>query len=108
MRWEILTLALMVGAANWAFRYGPTRLSRGLSGGRGPLARFLAAIGPAAIATLVVASVLPMANAPQAIPMVAGLGAIVALWLWRKSVVVSTLGGSFAYALVIWLTGATH
>ena len=28
MSLQILILALMVGAANWAFRYGPTRLSR--------------------------------------------------------------------------------
>ena len=96
---HILILALMVGAANWAFRYGPTRLSRGLGPGSGPLARLLAATGPAAIATLVVASVPPMATLSQGGPLAAGVVAVLALWLWRRSVVVATLGGSVAYAL---------
>lgn len=100
MSLHILILALMVGAANWAFRYGPTRLSRGAGQGTGPLARFLSSTGPAAIATLVVASVLPMANAAQALPLVVGVGAVLALWFWRRSVVLATLGGSLAYALV--------
>lgn len=99
MSLHILILALMVGAANWAFRYGPTRLSRGAGQGTGPLARFLSATGPAAIATLVVASVLPMANAGQALPLGVGVGAVLGLWLWRRSVVIATLGGSLAYAL---------
>ena len=73
---HILILALMVGAANWAFRYGPTRLSRGLGQGSGPLARFLSATGPAAIATLVVASLLPMAMAAQVVPLTAGVAAL--------------------------------
>lgn len=100
MRVEILVLALMVGAANWAFRYGPLRLSRGLGQGDGPLARFLAATGPAAIATLVVASVWPllMAGPRDLIQTLAGIAVILALWLWRRSVVLSTLGGSAAYA----------
>lgn len=99
MSLHILILALMVGAANWAFRYGPTRLSRGAGQGSGPLARFLSATGPAAIATLVVASVLPMVNAMQVVPLVVGVGAVLALWVWRRSVVIATLGGSLAYAL---------
>lgn len=108
MRFEILTLALMVGAANWVFRYAPLRLSRGLGQGTGPLARFLAATGPAAIATLVVASMLPMVSADpaQTIPPVAGIAAILGLWQWRRSVVVSTLGGSLAYAIAFAATGA--
>ncbi|OYU19593.1 MAG: L-valine transporter subunit YgaH [Rhodobacteraceae bacterium PARR1] len=99
MSLHILILALMVGAANWAFRYGPTRLSRGAGQGTGPLARFLSATGPAAIATLVVASLLPMALAAQVVPLIAGVASVVALWLWRRSVVIATLGGSLAYAL---------
>lgn len=99
MSLHILILALMVGAANWAFRYGPTRLSREAGQGSGPLARFLSATGPAAIATLVVASVLPMANAAQALPLVVGVAGVLGLWVWRRSVVIATLGGSLAYAL---------
>lgn len=107
MRWEILTLALMVGAANWAFRYGPLRLSRGLAQGDGPLARFLSATGPAAIATLVIASVLPMLTADQArlLPPILGVAAILGLWAWRRSVVICTLGGSAAYAIAVYAIG---
>ena len=103
---SILILALMVGAANYAFRYGPTRLSRGAGQGAGPLSRFLSATGPAAIATLVVASILPMAQAAQVVPLGTGVAAVLGLWLWRRSVVVATLGGSVAYALAS-LPGAT-
>lgn len=100
MRVEILMLALMVGAANWVFRYGPLRLSRGLGQGDGPLPRFLAATGPAAIATLVIASVWPLLQAGprEMVQTLAGIAAILALWLWRRSVMLSTLGGSAAYA----------
>lgn len=106
MRLEILILALTVGAANYAFRYGPTRLSRGAGQGTGPLSRFLSATGPAAIATLVVASLLPMAQAAQVVPLTAGAAAVLGLWFWRRSVVIATLGGSLAYALAT-LPGAT-
>lgn len=105
MREEILILALLVGAANWLFRYGPTRLSGEARPG-GPLSRFLAATGPAAIATLVVASVQPMALDGQLLPLLAGGGAVLGLWLWRRSVVVATLGGSAVFALVTALLGA--
>lgn len=95
---ELLTLALLVGVANWIFRYGPMRLDLGARAETGPLARFLAATGPAAIATLVVASVLPMArDAALAGPLVAGTGAVLAVWVWRRSVVLATLAGSLAY-----------
>lgn len=106
MRVEILALALAVGAANWAFRYGPLRLDLSRAAqGYGPLARFLAATGPAAIATLVVASVLPLAEGGQAalIPAAGGAIAVLALWFWRKSVVLATLGGAVAYAAVFGL-----
>jgi branched-subunit amino acid transport protein AzlD len=97
---EILLLALIVGFANWAFRYGPMRFGLGAGENRnGALARFLASTGPAAIATLAVASVLPMVGtaAGQSGTLVAGVGAVVGLWLWRRSVVLATLGGSVAY-----------
>lgn len=106
MRVEILILALMVGVANWLFRYGPTRLSGEARPG-GPLSRFLSATGPAAIATLVVASVQPMALSGQGLPLLAGSLTVGALWLWRRSVVVATLGGSAAFALATALSGAS-
>ena len=105
MNADVLTLALLVGAANWLFRYGPTRMRLG-SGGEGRLARFLAATGPAAIATLVVASVLPMLSGAGAVlPLLAGGAAVVGAWVWRRSVVVATLAGSLAYGVVFGLLG---
>ena len=107
MSGDVLILALLVGAANWLFRYGPTRVGFGARADSGWLARFLGATGPAAIATLVVASVLPMLGAGLAGmgPLVGGVAAVIGLWLWRRSVVVATLGGSLAYAVVFALLG---
>lgn len=103
MRIEVLALALIVGFANYAFRYGPVRFGLGEGRAAGPMARFLAATGPAAIATLVTASVLPMAGA-AALPLLAGVVAVLALWAWRRSVVLATLAGSVAYGAVFALT----
>lgn len=102
MRVEVLVLALIVGLANYAFRYGPigARLGEGQGGGR--MARFLAATGPAAIATLVVASALPMVDG-AALPMAAGGAAVLGLWAWRRSVVLATLAGSAVHGVVVWL-----
>lgn len=103
MRVEVLALALIVGLANYAFRYGPiaARLGAGQVGGQtgGRMARFLAATGPAAIATLVVASVLPLVADARG-PLVAGVAAVLALWVWRRSVVLATLGGAVVYGAV--------
>ena len=45
MRAEILTLALIVGAFTWAFRYFPTRADLSAMPQGGPLSRFLSATG---------------------------------------------------------------
>ncbi len=103
MRGEVLALALIVGGANYLFRYGPLAARLG-EGQAGRMARFLAATGPAAIATLVVASVLPLAGAER-VPLAAGVGAVLGLWLWRRSVVLATLGGALAYGVVFALAG---
>ncbi|PLL12640.1 L-valine transporter subunit YgaH [Tabrizicola sp. TH137] len=105
MSGEVLLLALVVGAANWGFRTLPIRFGLGAGGGGGVLARFLAAVGPAAIATLFVASSLPFVQAGAVLAPVAGTGAVVAVWLWRRSVVLATLGGALAYAAGFALAG---
>ncbi|OYU39375.1 MAG: hypothetical protein CFE33_08230 [Pseudorhodobacter sp. PARRP1] len=103
MRAEILTLALIVGACTWAFRFFPTKAD--LSGIKpdGILARFLASTGPAAIATLFVASVLPMVQGGVPVPLVLGTLAVVLAYGALRSVVVATLAGSVAYGLAVWL-----
>ncbi|MDP4033822.1 MAG: AzlD domain-containing protein [Pseudorhodobacter sp.] len=98
---DLLTMALIVGVFTWAFRFLPTRLDLSKLHPDGRLVRFLAATGPAAIATLVVASSWPMLTGRLADmgPLVAGVLAVVAVFGWRRSVVAATLAGSVVYAL---------
>lgn len=99
MSGEVLVLALIVGAANWGFRYLPIRFGLGAGAEDGLFARFLAAVGPAAIATLFVASALPFAVAGEGIAPLAGTAGVVAVWVWRRSVVLATLAGAVVYAM---------
>jgi hypothetical protein len=103
VRLEILTLALIVGACTWAFRFFPTKAD--LSGMKpdGVLARFLASTGPAAIATLFVASVLPMVVGGVPLPLLAGTASVLAVYAASRSVVGATLAGSAGYGLAVWL-----
>lgn len=105
MSGEVLLLALIVGLANWGFRTLPIRFGLGGGAEGGVLARFLAAVGPAAIATLFVASSLPFVQAGEILAPLAGTGAVVAVWVWRRSVVVATLAGALAYAAGFALSG---
>ena len=107
MNWDLLTVALMAGAANWAFRALPviTRSDRMAAGGW--LERFLSATGPAAIATLFVAAILP-ALTPDAralMPVIVGTLAVLATYVARRSVVLATLAGAFAHGLATWTLG---
>ena len=101
MKTELLALAALTGLATWAFRVVPTKLRLAPDAPEGPLRRFLAATGPAAIATLFTASVLPMlqTGTTPAGPMIAGTAAVLGLWAVRRSVVLATLGGACAYGL---------
>lgn len=103
MRLEILTLALIVGACTWAFRFFPTKAD--LSGIKpdGVLARFLASTGPAAIATLFVASLLPMVQGGLPLPLLIGTASVLAVFAATRSVVLATLAGSVGYGLAVWL-----
>jgi hypothetical protein len=107
MNWELLTLALLAGAANWAFRALPViaRTDRLAAGGR--LERFLSATGPAAIATLFVASILPALTPDLArlVPVILGTLAVLATYLARRSVVLATLAGAIAHGIASWVIG---
>lgn len=105
MNTDLVLLAVLAGAANWAFRALPTLLLRQEPRPGGLASRFLAATGPAAIATLVVASALPqLYPVPRdLIPLAAGVLATVAAYLPRRSVVGATLAGATAYGAVFWL-----
>ncbi len=105
MNIELLTVALLAGAANWAFRVLPTlaRTDRLTPGGW--LERFLAATGPAAIGTLFVSSILPLLSTKGSalLPVVTGTLAVVAVYLGARSVVAATLAGAIVYGLAFWL-----
>ena len=103
MRGEVWALIFIVGLCTWAFRYFPTRLDLTNLPKTGALARFLASTGPAAIATLFVASILPLMAQGIPLPLVAGVAAVLAVYGGSKSVVGATLAGSAAYGAVFWL-----
>lgn len=107
MKAELVTMALMAGAANWGFRALPVILMKGEAKPGGIAARFLAATGPAAIATLFVASVLPQLwPVPRdTVALAAGVAATVAGFWPRRSVVAGTLIGAAGYALAFWAMG---
>ncbi len=98
MRAEVLELALIAGALTYLWRYLPLRANLSDTAPNGLLARFLAATGPAAIATLFVAEMLPLLQAPLAQQgrVVVGVLAVLAAYAWRRSVVFATLAGACA------------
>ncbi len=106
MRTEILLLALIVGGFTWAFRALPLLLNPERLTSRASVAKLLAATGPAAIATLFVAGILPLLQpgSAQPLPLAGGTAAVLAVWFWRHSVVAATLAGSIAYGLVFAMT----
>jgi len=107
MRLELLVLAIIVGFFTWLFRFAPTRFRFSETGRAGFLRRFLAATGPAAIATLFTASVLPMLSSGTAdpIPLAFGSIAVIAVYFMRPSVVLATLAGAICFGLGTLLGG---
>lgn len=105
MNWELFAVACLAGAANWAFRAGPILARSDRMAAHGWLERFLSATGPAAIATLFVASILPAISPdlPRLLPVVAGTLAVLGIWLLRRSVVMATLAGALVHGLAVWL-----
>ena len=105
MNWNLLTVALLAGVANWAFRALPVMARTDRLAAGGWLERFLSATGPAAIATLFVASILPALTPDMAklLPVATGTLAVLALWLIRRSVVLATIAGAVAHGLTVWL-----
>ena len=106
MRSEVLLLALITGACTWAFRYLPLRLDLSDLKPDSVLSRFLAATGPAAIATLFVAEVMPYLQTPltgQA-PLVLGILAVLAGFAASRSAVLATMAGAVVFGVVSALT----
>jgi hypothetical protein len=107
MNGELLTVALMAGAANWAFRVLPVLSRTDRMAARGWLGRFLSATGPAAIGTLFVAAILPSLapDLARLVPVIIGTAAVLGVWFARHSVVLATLAGALAHGLTVWLIG---
>lgn len=105
MNWDLLAVACLAGAANWVFRAGPILARTERLGARGWLERFFSATGPAAIATLFVASILPALtpDLPRLLPVLAGTLAVLGTWIARRSVVLATLSGALVHGLAVWL-----
>jgi len=105
---EAVLLAVIAGAFTWAMRYLPlrARLHDLPAGGR--IGGFLAATGPAAIATLFVAEALPLLRSgwTAAIPTAFGVAAVLGVFYWRRSVVMATIAGALAYGLASHLVAA--
>jgi hypothetical protein len=107
MNWELLTVAVIAGAANWAFRALPilARMDRMPAGGW--LGRFLSSTGPAAIATLFVASILPALTPDlgRLAPVLIGTAVVLVAWFALRSVVFATLAGAVGHGITVWLVG---
>ncbi len=101
MRGDVLELALIAGSLTYLWRYLPLRANLTRMRPDGLLARFFAATGPAAIATLFMAEMLPLIHAslPQQGRAALGVVAVILAYLWRKSVVFATLAGALACGL---------
>ncbi|MBY0349596.1 AzlD domain-containing protein [Tabrizicola sp.] len=105
MTWDLLVVAVLAGAANWVFRALPilARTDRTVAGGW--LERVLASTGPAAIATLFVASILPTLSPDvlRLLPAVTGTLAVLVAYLVRRSVVLAALCGAAVHGITVWL-----
>ncbi len=105
MRFEIFALIAAVGVFIWAFRVLPMTLNLSRMPENGALARFFAATGVAAIATLFAASVLPEFADGRAVPAVLGSLAVLGAYVPSKSVVMATLAGAASYGAVFAFLG---
>ena len=107
MNTELLTVALLAGAANWAFRALPVLLRTDRMAAGGWLEQFLSATGPAAIATLFTASVLPalVPDLVRLMPLITGTLVVLGCYFATRSVVVTTLFGAIAYGATVWMIG---
>jgi branched-subunit amino acid transport protein len=108
MNLELLAVALLAGAANWMFRVLPTLARTDRLAPGGWLGRFLSATGPAAIATLFVAAILPALSPDVAriLPVIVGTLAVLAVWAASRSVAGATIAGAVLHGATVWALGA--
>ncbi len=106
MSHTIIVIGLVVGLANYLFRYVPLRL--GEHAGKSEhhpgrwLGRILDGIGIASICALLVVSSVPevMRDAHKLVPTLAGFAVLIAFFYQTRSIVIATLTGALCYGLV--------
>ena len=96
MSYEVLLLGLLVGAANYCFRYLPLRLRVGNARPtkRGAIGILLDTIGIASICALLVVS-----TAPEVMPTLVGFAVLGASFYKTRSIIIPTLLSALAYGL---------
>ena len=101
MRTELIIVALATGLGTWLFRFLPTQFRIPTGRGDGWLARLLESVGPAAIATLLIAGLLPALTTPdpQLAALIAGTLTVVVTFVITRGVALPTLLGACAYGL---------
>ena len=94
MSYEVLLLGLLVGAANYCFRYLPLRL-------RGAVGILLDTIGIASICALLVVSTAPevMHDTRRFVPTLVGFAVLGASFYKTRSIIIPTLLSALAYGL---------
>ncbi len=107
MRGDVLIVALVVGLGTWLFRFLPTRFRGRTNVGSHRIAGAMESIGPAAISTLLVASLLPdlSSGAAERPLILAGCLATAFVFALKRNVVLATLAGAAAYGAAFALLG---
>lgn len=108
--WTLLLTVLACGLGTFALRALPFWWGLRHSAQRSQfIRRWSSAIGPAAIAALLVASLFPLlwpaAGATRTLPTAVALAAVILLQRLRGGLAAPTLLGTGVYALMLWLQG---
>ncbi|MBI6548390.1 L-valine transporter subunit YgaH [Xenorhabdus lircayensis] len=101
---KILFIGLVVGAANFLFRYLPLRLdaNRLPSGKAGKMGIILDSIGIASICSLLIVSSIPdvMKEHPKIFPSLIGCLTICLFFYKTRSIIIATLSGAAVFGII--------
>ena len=112
MNSTVIVIGLVVGAANYSFRYIPLRFGRmpkqtNTTGNW--VARILDGIGIASICSLLVVSSIPavMHDSGKLLPTLVGFAVLAICYYQSRSIVLATLAGALSFGLVYKFFGMT-
>ncbi|MBD1229158.1 L-valine transporter subunit YgaH [Xenorhabdus griffiniae] len=101
---KILLIGLIVGAANFLFRYLPLRLgvNRSPTEKKGKMGVILDSIGIASICSLLIVSSIPdvMKEHSKLFPTLIGCLTICLFFYKTRSIIISTLSGAIAFGVI--------